>query len=500
MGKPRASVPFRSLLLVCALVVGVVPVTVVTAAQPAPELARSGPAPDRRAVPRPAAVLASADDVPDPQQPLAAGFVDEAARLSLTPPAGWRLAPVTSLNPVTDPGSSVYELARFQLSVGDPALYAQPIAVTRGLIQDAGAVLSVGLAREGSDLLELVVDRSQLREELGVAGGFVTFDEDATYDGLVTYTRYFVARRTERRIVIAAVLPAGDWPQLRSAVLAAMASLRADQVGPNGPVAPVPVAAAEPEPVAQVAAVEPPPDPGAVRRADILERARELVGLRYVWGGNSTSAGMDCSSYISWTWRLGRYTTDSIGSVSHFIGKDDLRPGDIMNLPTWADPSRYGHVRMFAAWANEARSLVWVYEETPPRVMYRVIAYDARYQPMRLNGLDSGGVAPLVIAPPSAVVVAVPNYGPAAAPRHQADPRPAAKPRPADTKRPVATKQPARPKPTATPATPKPTAKPVATIKPGVTAKPRPTLKPATAAPTATPRLATPHPVATPRR
>lgn len=495
MGKLYSRVPFRSLLVVGALAIGIVPVTSVTAAQPAEPQDR----------PRPVAALQITDDTIDPQRPRAGGFFDDAAKLSLTPPAGWRLAPATSLNPLTNPASAVYEIARFQLRVGDAALYAQPIPITSGLIQDAGAVLSVGLAREGSDLLDLDVDPRAQRDEIGTQNGFVTFDEDTTYDGLVTYTRYYIARETERRIVIEAVVPADQWPQVRSAVLAAMASLRADQVGPHGPVAqlpPEPVAVARPEAAPEAAAAEPPPDAGAARRVEIIERARSLIGLPYVWGGNNTARGMDCSAYISWTWGLGRYTTDSLGAVSHFIGKDELRPGDIMNLPTWNDPTRYGHVRMFAAWANEARSLVWVYEETPPRVMYRAIAYDARYQPMRLTGLGAGGAAPLIVAPPSAVERADPNYGPAAQPRQQTHPRPATTPRPATprpTAKPATPKPAVTPHPTTKPATPKPattTPRPAATVtpKPAVTPKPVATARAATAAPLRP--LATPRPAA----
>ena len=42
------------------------------------------------------------------------------------------------------------------------------------------------------------------------------------------------------------------------------------------------------------------------------------------------------------------------------------------------DPEGYGHIRMFEAWANEAHTLVWVYEETPPRAVHRVVVYDDR--------------------------------------------------------------------------------------------------------------------------
>ena len=108
------------------------------------------------------------------------------------------------------------------------------------------------------------------------------------------------------------------------------------------------------------------------QRIEFPARAGRLLGLRYVWGGNSTSAGMDCSAYVSWVWGVGRFTTDSIWQVSHFITKDELRPGDAVNLTIARDPRRTGHIRLFEAWANEARTLMWVYEETPPRAVHRV--------------------------------------------------------------------------------------------------------------------------------
>lgn len=447
MGKLLSHKLGRAALIV-AVIAGVIPVTAVTAAPPAPV-----------AVPAPAApVPASVEDTLDPSR--ASRFIDTVAKLSFAPPPGWVAAPRTSLNPTSAPASPVFEVARFQMRVKDPALYAQPMPLTSGLVADAGAVLSVGIARLESELLELDIDPRVARAELGAQSGYVTFDESATYEGLVSYTRYFMARESDRRLVMQAVVPAEDWPQLEPAVMVAMRSLRADQAGPHGPVAtppapPPPVLVSAPAVAA--AAAEPAFDASAAKRFDILTRAKSVIGLPYVWGGNSTTGGMDCSSYVSWAWGVARYTTDSISAVSYNITKDELRPGDIMNLPTWSDPARYGHMRMFEAWANEARTLMWVYEETPPRVMHRVIAYDGRYQPMRLNGLTGSGPAPLVIAPPSAVERAEDNFGPAAAPR-----------------------QPARATPHATP-------------RPTLRATPRPTVRP-TVRPTATPRrTATPR-------
>ncbi|HEX4744602.1 MAG TPA: NlpC/P60 family protein [Candidatus Limnocylindria bacterium] len=484
MGKVFSHELFRALLVV-GLLVGIIPVTAVTAAPPPPV---SEPAVV------PAARVAAIDDTLDPTR--AARFSDPVAKLSLTPPAGWVLAPLTSLNPPSAPASPVYEVARFQLRMKDPALYAQPVPLTSGLLADAGAVLSVGVAREESELLELDIDPRVAREELGAQGGYITFDEDATYEGLVSHTRYFMARTSDRRLVMQAVVPAEDWLHLQPAILSAMRSLRADQAGPHGPVAPPPPPP-PPAPEVATAAAEPPPDPSAQARFDILTRAKALLGTPYVWGGNSPNRAMDCSAYVSWAWGVARYTTDSIWAVSHHISKEELRPGDAMNLTIGNDPRRYGHIRIFEAWANEAHTLVWVYEETPPRAVHRVIAYDVRYQPIRLNGLGTSGPVPLVIAPPSAVQPTIENFGPAAAPRPapRATPRPAvrATPRPTvrPTVRPTATRRPATPRPSATPrrtATPRPyaTARPTATLRAATTATVPPIRTP-TPAPTARP-------------
>jgi hypothetical protein len=125
-------------------------------------------------------------------------------------------------------------------------------------------------------------------------------------------------------------------------------------------------------------------------RREILERAGKLLGVPYVWGGN-TSKGLDCSSYVSRVWGVSRQTTDTLSKVADNITKDELQAGDAMNLPTWKDPHRYGHVRLFDRWADPARTKMWVYEETADtgNAVHRVIPYDARYQPMRLRGLDT---------------------------------------------------------------------------------------------------------------
>jgi hypothetical protein len=130
------------------------------------------------------------------------------------------------------------------------------------------------------------------------------------------------------------------------------------------------------------------PPPLEKSRATIVQRAASLLGVPYVWGGDAVS-GMDCSAYVSRAWGVSRQTTDTLQKVSDPISKVELRSGDALNLPTWKDPSRHGHVRLFDRWADPGKTRMWVYEETSEAggSVHRVIPYDDRYQPMRLRGL-----------------------------------------------------------------------------------------------------------------
>ena len=403
-------------------------------------------------------------------QPGPKGFTDAAARVSFDPPLGWVREPSEALNPQSDPPDPAQELVRFQLRLGDSSLYQLPVPITSALVRDAGAIITVGLARAGGDMLDLDVDPRADRADAQPVGGFFQIDEERTYEGLHVFTRYFVAREGERRMVMRAVTSEDDWAGLAPIVRASFDSLRADPKGPNAPAAPPP-----PPPVVeqQVPEAAAPPDPSIAIRQEIIDRAASMLATPYVWGGNVAGRGMDCSAYVSRAWGVARYTTESIGWVSFPIAKSELRPGDAMNLTMGRDPQGYGHIRLFEAWANEARTLVWVYEETPPRAVHRVIVYDDRYQPIRLSGLSNAGVAPLVPAPAPAPE---PKYVPTQ-PRVVATPRPTPRPtiRPA-TPRPTATRTPV---PLGVTPTPRPviTATPVPTLRPTATIRPTPTVR-----------------------
>lgn len=338
-----------------------------------------------------ASAPARSPDILHVGMPLPQLFAERETSVSFTAPAGWVRGPASALNPVSDPPEPVFEIVRYQLRLSDPKLYAAPIPITSGLVEDAGAVISVGLARIDSGLVG--TDAKVRRDrEVGTAPGFVTLDEEAVYEGVHVFTRYFFSRPGDRVVVFRAAAAESDWSALADTVMSSVSSLRADPRGANAPAAPPP----PPAPM-----VEPAPDATAEIRQRILARAATLLGLRYVWGGNSTTNGMDCSAYVSWTWGVSRHTTDSIWDVSFPITKGELRPGDAMNLTVGRDPKRLGHIRIFEAWANAEHSLVWVYEETPPRVVHRVIVYDDRYQPIRLAGLSSAGEARLIPGTPA---------------------------------------------------------------------------------------------------
>ncbi|GEM_PF-2508849 len=122
--------------------------------------------------------------------------------------------------------------------------------------------------------------------------------------------------------------------------------------------------------------------PVNVTAEQIVDLANALMGVRYLWGGNS-AAGMDCSAFVSRVWNVARRTTETLPGVAFRIDKEELLPGDILNLTMSQDPRGYGHVRLFAGWANDSHTRMWVFEETPPRAIHHVIAYDPRYTPLR---------------------------------------------------------------------------------------------------------------------
>lgn len=459
MGVFLFPVAQRALLAVAAILVVVAPM---------PGLRYQAPPEDAGA--SATSVYAQPFELRDPDVPRTQRFADETAGLSITPPAGWVRSPDSALNPVSDPPDPVQEVARFQIRVGDADLYAAPIPITSGLVADAMAVVSIGVARQGSDIL-LMERSARVDRDLGSVPNFTTREDEMTYEGLHVLTRYLYSRDSDRVLVIRAATADSVWSAFEPALRASIATFTGDPFAANAP-APVPPA---PPPAPEPVAVS---DPTVAIREQILARAASLLGLRYVWGGNSTGAGMDCSAYVSWAWTVSRYTTESIWNVSFPIAKEELRPGDALNLTVGRDPARFGHIRLFEAWANAEHTAMWVYEETPPRAVHRVVAYDNRYQPIRLAGLSGAGEARLVPGAPAPDPIVVPTGHRTPAPTRRPTPRPTPRPtyrtytpHPTTTFAPRATS-------TATPRSTNGTFAPTASPARAPTATGRPTTKP----------------------
>jgi hypothetical protein len=129
--------------------------------------------------------------------------------------------------------------------------------------------------------------------------------------------------------------------------------------------------------------------PLPISRSEILSNAQGLLNVPYVWGGTA-SGGLDCSAFLSKAWGVARQTTETLPSVSHPMGKEELQAGDALNLTVAKDPDGAGHVRLFDHWANPERTRMFVYEETPPRSVHHEINWDSKYQPMRRNNVVDG--------------------------------------------------------------------------------------------------------------
>lgn len=72
------------------------------------------------------------------------------------------------------------------------------------------------------------------------------------------------------------------------------------------------------------------------RVSSILDRAFELIGTPYRFGGRSEKTGFDCSGFVGYLFReeaginLPRSTREMITMDVPLVSKDDLKPGDLI--------------------------------------------------------------------------------------------------------------------------------------------------------------------------
>lgn len=91
-------------------------------------------------------------------------------------------------------------------------------------------------------------------------------------------------------------------------------------------------------PVERIMIQTPQQQPMPAERRVILDRAHQVLGVRYKYGGNSVREGLDCSALIQLTHKpLGRSiprTAAEQSRASRTISRKELRPGDLIFFNT----------------------------------------------------------------------------------------------------------------------------------------------------------------------
>lgn len=80
--------------------------------------------------------------------------------------------------------------------------------------------------------------------------------------------------------------------------------------------------------------VQPRPTFAKAAISDVVDRAHELLGTPYKWGGTSVQQGFDCSSFLVYLFKteaniqIPRTTAAMHRSTAATIGRNALKPGD----------------------------------------------------------------------------------------------------------------------------------------------------------------------------
>ncbi len=139
-----------------------------------------------------------------------------------------------------------------------------------------------------------------------------------------------------------------------------------------------------------------PAAPLRLTRTQILDRAQTWVRAKVPYSMTAywkDGYRQDCSGFVSMAWGLDANAwTGDLRDYAVRIGKDALRPGDVLLFHNAADPRLGSHVVLFGGWADASHTHYTGYEQTRPGTRVRTTPYaywthSARYVPYRYKYL-----------------------------------------------------------------------------------------------------------------
>ena len=85
-----------------------------------------------------------------------------------------------------------------------------------------------------------------------------------------------------------------------------------------------------------------------------IAKAQQYIGVPYVWGGSTPSAGFDCSGYVCYVmnncgqgWNVGRTNCNGLMYYCDKIGKSEMQPGDLIFFEKTYNTSGASHVGIY---------------------------------------------------------------------------------------------------------------------------------------------------------